>query len=162
MAGPEAEEARILAITRFMTTIQDPVELRDRLSEFHAADIHTALDDLLDQLSPRTVRDILGALTPAQRAEVLDEIPEPEADSFLESAPMEAIVETVQAMPPDEAVDILEHMDEDRRAEVVSRLDPEHAGDIRALSQYPADVAGGIMTNDFFALDPSETASEPL
>ncbi len=134
----------------------DRLALKQKLKNFHSADIAEALEELSDE----TKHTIMASLDIEQQVEVLDEASEQEVDEFVEEAPVAELAELVDAMPADEAADILERVDDKKAEAVIAQLEPEHAEEVRELREYDPDTAGGIMTTEFFWIKPELKANE--
>lgn len=134
----------------------DPEGLHDALEEFHPEDVAEIVEDLDMEMTLAlltTLRDELAA-------DVLERLPlELQAD-ILERLSREEATEILVEMDPDDLVDVVQELrDEDEQLadDLLARLekaDPEIAEDVRELSAYAADVAGGLMTTEYVSLDP--------
>ena len=92
------------------------------------------LPELLEELSPADAARILRTLSRAEAAELLEE------------------------MDPDDAADVVERLPEDEAGEILIRMRPEEASELRDLSRYSPETAGGIMTPAFVAVAADATA----
>ncbi len=130
----------------------------EKLAGLHPADVA----ELVAQLSAPDRAAILESLEPETAAETLGELePEMQAD-VLEDLPTAAAVEILSELPPDEAADALAEVSAERADELLKGLDVEDAEAVRELMAYPEDVAGGMMTNSYIALDARQTAQETI
>jgi magnesium transporter len=136
----------------------DRLALKQKLKEFHSADIAEALEDI----SEETKRTIMESLDVEQRVEILEEASEQDIDTFVEDAHVSDLVELVGAMSVDDATEILDRVDEDKAQAVMNRLDPDHAEDLRELREYKPETAGRIMTTEFFWAKPEEDCAAVL
>ena len=62
-------------------------------------------------------------------------------------------------MDPDDRVDLLQELEEEDANALLSALErrePEAAEEVRELVHYEPETAGGLMTTEFVALDPSD------
>lgn len=131
-------------------------EIREALKLYHPAD----LAEYLSEFPHETRSLLLELLDPEQTGEVLALLEEPE--DFIEDAQVAELAEILDTMQPDDAADVLEHVDDKKAEAVINALDPDHADDIRELSEYDSDQAGGIMTTDFFWVSQGENAAQIL
>jgi Mg/Co/Ni transporter MgtE len=104
----------------------------------------------MEALDAETAAETLGELEPEMQADVLEDL-----------SP-ELAAEILAELPPDEAADVLAEMSAERADDLLRGLEPEEAEDIRELMAYDEDVAGGMMTNDFVALNANQTAEETI
>jgi magnesium transporter len=65
-------------------------------------------------------------------------------------------------MAPDDRVDILNHLSPGLREALVRELDVREAAEVRRLSSYPNDSAGGIMTTEAVALPETMPAEKAV
>lgn len=131
----------------------DPGALKEALEEFHPEDIAEIVEDL-------ELEDTLAlfrALPDDFAAEVLERLPTEMQTEILELLSTREAAELLSEMSPDDRADVVQELDEDRASELMAHLEqhePEVAEEVRELSAYPEDVAGGLMTTDFVALPP--------
>ncbi len=136
----------------------DRLSLQRTLKHYHAADIAEAIEDL----TPDTKRLVMGSLDLDQTVQVLEEVTEEEASDYAEEATVEELARIVDVMSADDAADFLEHIDESKSRAVLAKADPTHAQAILALSSYPQESAGGIMTTEFFWAGPTDPVETVL
>src|SRR6185503_368003 len=72
------------------------------------------------------------------------------------------LARVVREMPHDQAADVLADVSAEKRGEVLGRLPQAARHKVSALLRYPADSAGGIMTDRFICLDPDATVEATL
>ncbi len=156
------------------------------MDEVETVEIHTRINDLVEQqlwgqavseisnLRPADIAEILSRynnetiagmfniLPDSLKADVLAHL-EPEiAAEVTESIPSEQVSEIMMEMDPDDAADILGELDKDVVDRVVGRMDQDDAEDVRKLMTYPDDSAGGIMTTDLITMRPDQTILDAL
>jgi len=137
---------------------RDREKVARALEDVHAADLaeyFLELDEpqqivLLDALSDEQAATLLDELEPDERAEVLDMLPIERTSNILDE------------MPADEAADLLAELPAAEADALLERMEPEQAGDVAELMRYPEDTAGGLMTKEFVAVGPDETAAEVM
>jgi magnesium transporter len=121
----------------------DAAPVLGRLSRERAAQVSEYLD-------PRTAGSLFREMHPALAASVIAEMEELEASMVLAE------------MEPDDRVDILNHLPAEIREQLVRELDAREAAEVRRLSSYPGDVAGGIMTTEAVSLPEAMTAEQAV
>jgi magnesium transporter len=135
------------------TLTNDPGAFRDALEEFHPEDIAEIVEDLglEDTLA------LFRALPDDFAAAVLERLPTESQAEILEKLSTNEAAGLLTEMSPDDRADIVQELDEGRASELIAHLEqhePEVAEEVRELSAYPEDVAGGLMTTDVVALPP--------
>lgn len=65
-------------------------------------------------------------------------------------------------MDPDDAADVVERLPDDEAREILVRMRPSEATELRELSRYDPDTAGGLMTPAFVAVNDDATATEAM
>jgi magnesium transporter len=114
----------------------------------HPAD----LADRLQTLSTEEAAGVLRGLPSTTAARALAEL-DPEAvpgeTNALTVAELQALF---AAIPHDKLADLAGELPEPRRREALARLAPTDSAQVQRLLRYPADSAGGIMSDRFIAL----------
>lgn len=146
LLGPDLEDA--------LRT--DPDGLHDALEDFHPEDIAEIVEDLDLELTI----ELITKLPDDFSADVLERLPGELQTDILERLSRREAAEILIEMSPDDIVDVVQEVrDEDEKLadDLLAHLeeaDPEVAEDVRELSAYPEDVAGGLMTTDYISLSP--------
>jgi magnesium transporter len=135
------------------TLKSDPDAFRDALEEFHPEDVA----ELVEDLGEEDVLALFRALPEEFAADVLERLPtETQAEIVAKLSTGEA-AGLLTEMSPDDRADLVQELDEGRASELIAHLEehePEVAEEVRELSAYADDVAGGLMTTDFVSLQP--------
>src|ERR687892_299450 len=129
--------------------------LADRLGPSDWADIVLRLDEdevaiLLESIPDDEIPEILEELDPANAAAILRLRSREEAADLLE------------AIDPDDATDIIAELPSQDREQILEAMEPDEAAEIRQLSTYPPDTAGGRMTPAFVAISPDVRADDAI
>src|SRR5918996_346079 len=129
--------------------------LADRLGPSDWADIVVRLDEdevtvLLESIPDDEIPEILEELDPANAAAILRLRSREEAADLLE------------AIDPDDATDIIAELPSQDREQILEAMEPDEAAEIRQLSTYPPDTAGGRMTPAFVAISPDVRADDAI
>jgi magnesium transporter len=139
-----------------VTLKTDPEALRDALEEFHPEDIAEIVEELsLDDSVAlfRTLPDEFGA-------DVLERLPSEAQTDILSGLEVREAASLLSEMAPDDRADVvqeLQELDEELARSLLTHLEqyePDVAEEVRELSAYPEDVAGGLMTTDYVSLPP--------
>ncbi|MFN8663047.1 MAG: magnesium transporter [Thermomicrobiales bacterium] len=129
--------------------------LTDRLGPSDWADILVRLDD--DE-----VAILIETLPLDELPEVLEELDPANAAAILRLQPREEAADLLEAIDPDDATDILAEIPTEDREQILRAMQPEEAAEIRELSAYPPDTAGGRMTPAFVAIAPDVRADDAI
>jgi magnesium transporter len=129
--------------------------LANRLGPTEWAEIVPRLDPaeiavLLRWLPDDEIPQLLEELSPDDAARILRSLTRPEAAALLEE------------MDPDDATDVLESLEPDEAESILVRMRPTDASEIRELSAYGPETAGGIMTPAFVAVPATASASDAI
>jgi magnesium transporter len=120
---------------RRVATLQPPeiARLLDAVPYLHAAELLTLISDDL-------AADTLEVMQPARQVQVFEELDDDQQLRLL------------QLMAPDNIADLLDGLGPEPAGVLLNRL-PEQASELVVeLLGYPADTAGGIMTNDLLVV----------
>ncbi len=161
-----------------MTESTEPTLSAEDLSlQIKAAADEARAENLVALLDPLTSSEALRELlqlTPVERDTVLQILPVELAADLIEEAPNEMAVELVERLEPDRAAEIIEQLDSDIQADVIgeleeedaeailSEMDEEEAADVRRLSAYDDDTAGGLMMSEVFKFHDTQTVGNVL
>jgi magnesium transporter len=74
----------------------------------------------------------------------------------------ERAADILEEMSPDDAADLLGDLPVDRAEAILELMKPDESEDIRELLEYPEDSAGGLMTNEFIAVNQKRIAEEAI
>lgn len=125
----------------------------------HPADL---ADVLWRDFDATEARRLFLDLPAATANEVLIECEEKLQEQLIEGLSPDHLAALMKDMAADEATDLLAMLPEERRQAVLHWLEPDQARDLRDLSSYDADTAGGVMTTEFLAVPPEEHVAEVL
>ena len=136
--------------------------LRNELSEMlqrgvSPAEIEAVLDGLapaellhtMYALDPDRQRALLSALTPLRAASIVEDLPDGHVADLIEEMPVAMSAPIVEELASDHRVDILKELDSADADAIIAALDEEDALEIRALSSYDREQAGGLMMTEF-------------
>ena len=128
----------------------------DQYADMHAAD----LADHLQRLPVGEAADLLARLPGSQAADAFSEIEAGHSADLLEAIPTGTLSALLGQLAPNRAADLIVHLHPARRREVLLSMPAETSASITALLHYPADTAGGIMSNRFIALRVDQNVEE--
>lgn len=140
-----------------------PAELIERLKQ------PDAVRDLLTKYHEEDIAELILELELDQAVALVRNLPEDFGAAVLERLDEETRVQIFRHLHVEEAANLLVEMEPDDRANAVQeiggelqqtliaeveKVDSEAADEIRELSAYPTDTAGGMMTTAFVGLEP--------
>ena len=157
----------------------DTIELDDReigsaIRAAVAEDDAARVSQLFAALTLSDALRELLALPAEERDRVLDLVPAELAAELIGEAPNEMAVDLVERLEPDRAAKILEELNSDIQADVIgeleeddaeailSEMDEAEAADVRRLTEYDDDTAGGLMMTEAFRFDEANTVGKVL
>ena len=107
---------------------------------------------LVPRLDPSEVAVLLHWLPDEEIPELLEELDPHEAAAILRTVSHQEAARLLAGMDPDDAADVVENLSEPEVSQILVRMDAAEAAEIRQLSNFAPDSAGGIMTPQFVAV----------
>jgi CBS domain-containing protein len=131
-----------------------------RLRRLHPAQIA----DLVESSSHEEGEEIIDAVAadPELTADVFEELDTDHQIEFLRAHTNEEAAAILGRMAPDDAADLLGELDQQRRLRVLNLMPPSQQHKVRALLQYNASTAGGMMSPDYIAVPRGTTQAQAL
>jgi magnesium transporter len=117
---------------------------------------------LVPRLDPSEVAVLLQWLPDEEIPQLLEELDPHEAAAILRTLSRQEAATLLAGMDPDDAADVVENLTEPEISQILVRMDPEEAAEIRRLSDFAPDSAGGIMTPEFVAVTTDATADSAI
>lgn len=156
--APEKEE------TKSEDKLQEAVEAAD---EKQIAEIveSTSSQEVLRQASLMKAdeRDqLISILAPEAAAELIEDAPPELAASMIEGLDSSVAAKIMEELQTDTQADIVNDIKEKNAEAILSAMDVESAEDVRTLSQYDPDTAGGLMELESFTFLGKETVGTVL
>tara|TARA_R110002126_G_scaffold6119_10_gene32249 strand:+ start:5191 stop:6549 length:1359 start_codon:yes stop_codon:yes gene_type:complete len=124
---------------------ESPERAAEGISEVHAADAAAWLLDL----EAEEAWPVFAALDAEHQAEILEYAEDDLRTDMVTRMSASDLGDILEELPSDEAVDVLADVEESVAEEALSSILPETADELRALSEYDADTAGGLMATEF-------------
>jgi len=149
------------SVAPIQDTSPDRVRLKvekSKLSRLHPSD----LAEIISELSSADQARIIKSLDDETAADALEHLDIETQQTILEDLGTARAADIVEEMDADDAADLLHELDEERRQELLAEMEPETAGELRELSEYDPDTAGGLMTKDFLWIYPHRTAAATM
>lgn len=147
-----------------LTEVQALIRERERDGVRGLADRIGASEwaDLIPMLEPSEVALLFQWLPDEELPELLAELSPADAARILRTLSRSEAAELLEDMDPDDAADVVERLPEDEAHEILVRMRPEEASELRDLSRYSPETAGGIMTPAFVAVTADAIADEAI
>lgn len=139
----------------------EPDQLRDVMDEFHLEDIADAMETMPDE----QIATLVSVLPPAMGAEMLERMPEDVGAEIIGKLNVDDAAALLTEMASDDRADLMQELPEELRDQILASIEetePAVAEDMRVLSAYGEDTAGGIMTTDYVALWPELTVEQAI
>ena len=131
---------------------------RSALVRLHPAD----LAEIAADLPPDEGVELLSHLEAAVAADTLEEMDPEDQARMLEALGPDRAAELFDRMSPDDAADLINFLSRSDGEALLARLPQEEADEIRSLLGFEQESAGGLMTTEFFEVDPTELAGDVI
>ncbi|MCX8267119.1 MAG: CBS domain-containing protein [Planctomycetota bacterium] len=125
----------------------------------HPADI---ADALWQDVDINRARELFDDMDVAQGALVLAEADEKLQSALLEDRDPQVIANYLNLLSVDDGVDVLNELPDALRLEALCFVDSETAAELRHLTSYPEESAGGMMTTEFISVVEGERVADVI
>ncbi len=105
---------------------------------------------------------LISILAPEAAAELIEEAPAGLAAAMMEGLESSVAAKIMEELQTDTQADILNEIKKENAEAILSAMDIESAEDVRKLSQYDPDTAGGLMELEAFTFGSNETVGAVL
>ena len=140
-----------------------PREIKLSVSDNRLARLHPSdLAEIISDLSAQDAARVVGSLDDETAADAFEHLDAETQKSIIEDLGAERAADIIEEMDSDDAADLLGELPEEQQIELLAKMDAETADDLRELSQYAEDTAGGLMTTDYFWIYPHRTAEATI
>jgi Mg/Co/Ni transporter MgtE/sporulation protein YlmC with PRC-barrel domain len=141
----------------------NPSEIKLSVSENRLARLHPSdLAQIISDLSAADAARIVGALDDETAADAFEHLDSERTRAIIEDLGSERAADIIEEMDSDDAADLLGELPEEQQAELLAKMDSATADDLRELSQYAEDTAGGMMTTDYVWIYPHRTVGATI
>ena len=103
------------------------------------------------RLDPPKQQELLQLLPAAAAADLVEALSHAQAADLIEELPAEKAAAIVDRMASDEQADLIGELADVDAEAILEEMTPEEAEDVRRLTQYGPDTAGGIMITEYLA-----------
>ncbi len=101
------------------------------------------------QLSDAQRVRLFEMLPSEDAAELIEQLPMPQAVGSIESIETTKAAEIIAQLSSDDQADLVAELDDDDAQRIMEKLDENSAENLRRLSPYDADSAGGLMVTEY-------------
>ncbi|MGH7581965.1 MAG: magnesium transporter [Gemmatimonadales bacterium] len=134
----------------------DAEDFAEAIEGMRAADIAEALNQLPIEAATR----VISALPFERAVQLFDEPELARRGEIVEQLPVQIAGPLVDALSADQEVELYRELSAEGRAHLLPFLQPGTRETLRALMDYPATSAGGLMTTEFVGVPATWTAGE--
>ncbi len=132
--------------------------LGKNLAKLHPADLANIIEDLNFKHGTKLV----GSLGPKQAASVIEEMDLRLQKIIIRYLGPERAAEILTKMSVDEVTDLLQALPQDEARRFLAVMPEQRLQQVKKLSTYPDDTAGGLMTLDFVSAEPDWTVTQAV
>jgi len=141
-----------------VTESRNSEQLQKLISQQHAIDIASAMEDLEDS----EIISVLSLLSPSDIASIIEESEESLQTRIAEILDKDMLIRVFTHMSPDDITDIIGMLNIDLRKVLLSRMKRRDSQEIQMLLGFEPDTAGGIMTTQYIALKENLSPKDAL
>ncbi|MBT8119398.1 MAG: magnesium transporter [Gammaproteobacteria bacterium] len=144
--------------------LHDAVEAADGQQVADIVESNTSQEVLRQaSLMKAAERDqLIAILAPEAAAELIEEAPAGLAANMIEGLDSDVAAKIMEELPSDTQADIVNDIKKRNAESILSAMDADTAEDVRKLSQYAPDTAGGLMERETFTFLSDETVGAVL
>lgn len=105
---------------------------------------------------------LLELIAPGDAASIVERLPEEQAADIVERLDVQKAAGILHELDAADTADIVQELNAADAEDILAQMDPEEAEDVRALAQYAADTAGGLMSKEVFVFSRTQTVRDVL
>jgi magnesium transporter len=105
---------------------------------------------------------LLTLMSSEEAADLVEQIPDVQAVPLIEQLEPQTAAAILRELPSDERADLLGAIQPENAEAILAEMSPPESRAARLLTQYPNDVAGGLMVSEFLAFPASITAGHVI
>ena len=151
-------EADLLSVLSTQIDDGDKRAIEKTLSKVSTSDTVRALLHLRDSHQ----KQLLEIVSPDEAANVIEYLPDEQAADIVEKLDSKKVAEIFDELDASDSADIIQELDSIDAEGILAQMDPEEAEDVRSLSKYEPETAGGIMSLDTFSFQRKSTVGDVL
>ncbi len=116
----------------------------------------------LSHLDQSDQEQLLAMLPDQSAAALMEELPDAQAAQLIARIPVEQAAAIVGQMESDEQVDLLHQIRDHTSEAILNQMAPSEAENIRFLSKYDSNSAGGLMVTEYLVFDEYKSVGDVL
>lgn len=156
IANMTEDQLLVLVIKYIKEARRGPLQqLLDELHPYDFAQLYLALPE-------KHHHKFLTFITPAQIAALIQELEYDVQIEILHQLGIERSSKVMNLMDNDDLADLLNELSVDKIQEFLDVMKQEDSQNIQSLMSYPADTAGGLMTNQFVWIHADQTVRQAV
>ncbi len=105
---------------------------------------------------------LLELISPQSAADIVEEVPDQQAAEIVERLDTGKAADILEEMDSADSADIINELETSEAEQILAEMNPDDAADVRQLSSYQPDTAGGLMSADVFSFHRQETVGDVL
>lgn len=118
--------------------------------------------EILQQIDDTYLFTILDHFSLEQQGRIFSEFPMVKQLNLFKSVSQKRFAQIFENMPSDNRADFFQHLTQTEQAALLPFLSKKTREDVIALSSYPPETAGGIMSTDFATVKSDMTCAEAI
>ena len=145
-------------------SLKKAIETADEQQVTEIVESNTS-QEVLRQASQMKADDrdhLISILPPDAAAELIEDAPARLAASIIEGIDTDVAAKIMEELPSDTQADIVNDINKKSAEAILSEMDEDTADDVRKLSQYAPDTAGGLMELDALTFSTDDTVGTVL
>ena len=140
-----------------------PSDVRLSVSQRQLPRLHPSdLAEIITDLSTNDAASVIRHLDDETAADALEHLEPDMQKTIIEEVGTERAADIIEEMDSDDAADLLSDLPEHQQKELLSAMEPERAVELRELTEYEEDTAGGLMTTDYMWIYPHRTVAATI
>jgi magnesium transporter len=146
------------------TALHDAVDGGDKQQVEEIVESITSTEALRQAslMNPDEREQLISILTPEAAADLIEEAPSGLAASIIEGLDSSVAAKIMEELQTDTQADIVSEIKKKNAEAILSAMDSENAADVRKLSEYEPDTAGGLMELETFSFSGHDTVGTVL
>ena len=140
-----------------------PSDVRLSVSQRQLARLHPSdLAEIISDLSTNDAARVMQHLDDETAADALEHLEPDKQKKIIEEVGTARAADIIEEMDADDAADLLADLPAEHKTQLLAEMEPETASELRQLSSYEDDVAGGLMTTDYVWIYPHRTVGATI
>lgn len=148
-------EKEIVAIIRSTTA---PKVLKDKLDDYHEADIANSLEEL----SKLEREKLYRTLDVQSLSEIIEYADEDDQAKYFNEVNIKKAIAIINEMESDKAAELLREVDKDKRDIILELIEPDVRKNISLIFSYEEDEIGSKMTTNYIQIPRGITVKEAM